>query len=186
MSVVVISLLTFSTLLGAPGSREAYNHLKPSVTVTPEPVLSAAQLATIVRASAVKHVEKFSGRASRNANNRRAEWLRSDRTIKPGSHREYAVLAMAKYGWNTYQWSCLDRLWWHESGWAPKGGDPKEAYGIPQAYPGKKMAIEGKDWKENPKTQIDWGLRYIDDRYDTPCKAFAAWSKRASRGYGWY
>ena len=93
---------------------------------------------------------------------------------------------MAKYGWNTYQWSCLDRLWWHESGWAPKGGDPKEAYGIPQAYPGKKMAIEGKDWKENPKTQIDWGLRYIDDRYDTPCKAFAAWSKRASRGYGWY
>jgi hypothetical protein len=148
--------------------------------------LSAAQLSTILKASAVKHVKKFQGQAARNGNNRRAEWLRSDRTIKPGSHREYAVLAMAKYGWNTYQWSCLDRLWWHESGWAPKGGDPKHAYGIPQAYPGKKMAIEGKDWKNNPETQIDWGLRYIDDRYGTPCAAFAAWSKRASRGYGWY
>ena len=43
------------------------------------------------------------------------------------------------------------------------------------------MASEGADWKTNPATQIKWGLKYVKERYGTPCRA---WSfKRAN---GWY
>lgn len=190
MGILTTILLTVSSLAGAPVAPaigQKADYIKTAITSRPDPVLSATQLATLIKASTVKHIKKFPGRASRNGNNRRDEWLKSDRTIKPGSNRAYAVLALKEYGWDMYQWSCLDRLWWHESGWSSDAGNPaRGAYGIPQAYPGSKMAREGKDWRTNPHTQIDWGLRYIEDRYATPCKAFNTWAKRAGRGYGWY
>lgn len=189
MGILTVFLLTFSTLVGAPvapaiGQKAEY--LKTAITSRPDPVLSVGQLTILLKASTLKHVTKFPRNAWRNGNNRRDEWLASNRTIKPGSSRAYAVLALKEYKWDVKEWACLDRLWWHESGWSTTGGDPERAYGIPQAYPGDKMAREGKDWKTNPETQIDWGLRYIEDRYGSPCQAFAAWSKRAGRGYGWY
>ncbi|WP_425552926.1 transglycosylase SLT domain-containing protein [Frondihabitans peucedani] len=70
--------------------------------------------------------------------------------------------------------SCLVSLWNKESGWNvyaynPAGG----AYGIPQSFPGSKMASAGVDWQTNPATQITWGLGYIAARYGTPCAAWA-------------
>ena len=35
------------------------------------------------------------------------------------------------------------------------------------------MAQFGSDWRDNPMTQIRWGLWYIADRYSTPCGAWA-------------
>ena len=69
-----------------------------------------------------------------------------------------------------------------ESMWDQYADNPtSSAYGIPQALPGKRMASEGTDWATNPATQIKWGLKYVKERYGTPCKA---WSfKRAN---GWY
>lgn len=51
-------------------------------------------------------------------------------------------------------------------------GNTSVAYGLPQAYPGTKMASAGPDWRTNPKTQIRWMIRYATDRYGSPCGAY--------------
>jgi hypothetical protein len=91
------------------------------------------------------------------------------------------VLA-ADRGWGDSQFSCLLSLWTKESGWRWNADNPgSDAYGIPQALPGSKMASAGSDWATNPITQITWGLSYIAGRYGTPC---AAWAQ--SRAANWY
>ena len=85
-----------------------------------------------------------------------------------------------KYGWGDGQYACLDSLWTKESNWNYKARNKRTgAHGIPQALPADKMAVVGTDWRTNPVTQIRWGLRYIEARYDNPCKAWAKF-KRAS------
>lgn len=72
------------------------------------------------------------------------------------------------------QWQCLQELWQRESGWRVWADNPgSDAYGIPQALPGEKMATKGANWRWNPWIQIRWGLWYIKDRYLTPCQAWA-------------
>jgi hypothetical protein len=143
-------------------------------------------------ANSIKNDEKFVNNRSRNAQNRYGEWMESNRKVKINSPRHYALLQFEKYEWNIDpQWGCLDRLWWHESNWNYKAGDSsgRGAYGIPQSAPGNKMKEAGQDWKNNPETQIDWGLDYINNRYGTPCKAFKFWKQQAEygdMGYGWY
>jgi hypothetical protein len=88
----------------------------------------------------------------------------------------------SKYSWGEDQHSCLVNLWNRESGWRHTADNPNSsAYGIPQALPGSKMASAGADWRTNPETQIKWGVKYIDKRYETPCGAWSAFKKK-----GWY
>jgi resuscitation-promoting factor RpfB len=88
----------------------------------------------------------------------------------------------AQRGWGLGEFACLDNLWGKLSGWDVHAKNPSSgAYGIPQALPGPKMASEGSDWKDNPETQIKWGLQYIAERYLTPCDAWAHWQRQ-----GWY
>ena len=87
-------------------------------------------------------------------------------------------IAKEKYGWGSYQYSCLDTLWTKESHWNYKARNKRTgAHGIPQALPATKMEVIGTDWRTNPVTQITWGLHYIDVRYDTPCKALAKFKR---------
>ncbi|MFM8632494.1 MAG: transglycosylase SLT domain-containing protein [Candidatus Nanopelagicus sp.] len=84
-------------------------------------------------------------------------------------------LIAANYTWSAKQFTCLDQLWTKESNWNYKARNRVTgAHGIPQALPATKMEIVGTDWRTNPVTQITWGLKYIEERYNTPC---AAWSK---------
>jgi hypothetical protein len=100
----------------------------------------------------------------------------------PGSPKAYARGLLASYGWADSQFSCLDSLWTRESHWNPRAANPRsEAYGIPQANPGSKMASVGADWRTNYQTQIRWGFGYISERYGTPC---GAWNH--SEAVGWY
>lgn len=88
----------------------------------------------------------------------------------------------AARGWTGQEWACLDELWGvKESGWRTDAGGPEGAYGIPQSYPGNKMASAGEDWLTNPATQIAWGLGYIAGRWISPCAALAQWTPQ--RGY---
>lgn len=90
--------------------------------------------------------------------------------------------ASYRYKWSETQVTCLTALWNSESSWRWNAKNRRTgAYGIAQALPGKKMAIEGSDWKTNPETQIRWGLRYIAERHLTPCKALSY-----KRSRGWY
>ena len=97
----------------------------------------------------------------------------------PDGAREVAKSLMEeKYGWGDKQYACLDDLWIKESNWNYRASNKRTgAHGIPQALPATKMDSAGTDWRTNPVTQISWGLRYIDVRYDTPCKAWAKFKR---------
>jgi hypothetical protein len=97
------------------------------------------------------------------------------------ANRKIGCAILLTSGFGLDQMPCLDKLFTRESGWNPKASNPSGAYGIPQARPGNKMASVGADWKTSVATQVKWGLGYIKDRYDTPCKAWAH-----SEDSGWY
>jgi hypothetical protein len=99
-----------------------------------------------------------------------------------GSPQQIAEQMLSQFGWSSGQFSCLQPLWAHESGWNPYAQNPSSgAYGIPQALPGSKMASAGGDWQSNPATQIRWGLSYIQGNYGSPCGAWAH-----EQADGWY
>ncbi|GAA0489161.1 hypothetical protein Ade02nite_73320 [Paractinoplanes deccanensis] len=105
----------------------------------------------------------------------------------PGSCNEFSgsrqigCALMLDYGFGIDQFPCLNNLWTKESGWNYKATNKSSgAYGIPQAYPGSKMASVGADWKTNPATQIKWGLGYVKGRYDTPCGAWQNFQNNGS------
>lgn len=92
------------------------------------------------------------------------------------------MAAAQPYNWTGAQFTALNNLWTRESGWNQTAKNPSSgAYGIPQALPGSKMASSGQDWETDPKTQIAWGLSYIQSTYGTPQ---AAWAHEVA--YGWY
>lgn len=96
--------------------------------------------------------------------------------------RAIARALLGDFGFGQDQFGCLDSLYMRESGWRVDADNPtSSAYGIPQALPGSKMASAGADWATNPVTQIRWGLGYIQDRYGSPCGAWAH-----SQSHGWY
>ena len=87
-------------------------------------------------------------------------------------------IMLSEYNWGKYQFECLNRLWTKESHWNYKAHNYKSgAHGIPQALPAIKMEIISTDWRKNPVTQIRWGLRYIEIRYENPCKAWAKFKR---------
>ena len=99
-----------------------------------------------------------------------------------GTPQQIAEAMLGSFGWSSSQFSCLDPLWAHESGWSVTAYNAGTgAYGIPQALPGSKMASAGPDWQTNAATQIRWGLEYIKGTYGSPC---AAWDHEQATG--WY
>ncbi|KUF20019.1 MULTISPECIES: transglycosylase SLT domain-containing protein [Streptomyces] len=74
------------------------------------------------------------------------------------------------------QFKCFDHIVSHESGWDVNAKNASSgAYGLVQALPGSKMASAGADWQTNPETQIEWGVKYMKDRYGSPCGAWSFW-----------
>lgn len=73
---------------------------------------------------------------------------------------------------NHKQYLCLEQLWMLESKWNYRANNKRSsAYGIPQL-----LKLKTND----PYKQIDAGLKYIDHRYGTPCKALAYHLKTGS------
>jgi hypothetical protein len=70
------------------------------------------------------------------------------------------------------QFICLVELYERESNWSPVARNGSH-FGIPQ---GRSTYLA----KVGYKKQIDWGLRYIFNRYQTPCKA---WSHFKAKGW---
>lgn len=101
--------------------------------------------------------------------------------VPVGQAQQIARNMLSSFGWNpSTEFGCLQQMWNNESGWrttaANVPSDPyNNAYGIPQANPGTKMASVGSDWRTSASTQIKWGLGYIQGRYGSPCQAWAYW-----------
>jgi len=79
------------------------------------------------------------------------------------------------------QYDCIYQLFQVESKWDPQAGTPGGAYGIPQAFPGSKMASFGSNWRYSPLTQVKWGIWYVNSRYGSACAAWSFW-----QAHGWY
>ena len=62
-----------------------------------------------------------------------------------------------------HEFSCLNALWNRESNWDPKAHNGSH-YGIPQ---GKSVWLKSA----TPTQQINWGIKYISNRYKTACTA---------------
>jgi hypothetical protein len=99
----------------------------------------------------------------------------------PTAAQATAKSMLASFGFSeSTQWPCLYDLWEQESTWNVYAENPEsDAYGIPQALPGSKMASAGADWQTDAATQISWGLGYIKSVYGTPC---AAWQNELNVG----
>lgn len=96
--------------------------------------------------------------------------------------QQYAHDKVIAMGWTEQDFTALVELWNRESGWRWNADNPtSDAYGIPQALPGSKMASAGSDWATNPKTQVNWGLDYIQKRYGSPSNALNFWD-----AHNWY
>lgn len=93
--------------------------------------------------------------------------------LSPSEARALAKSMVLARGWDEAQYTCLDKLWTKESNWRVQAQNRSSgAYGIPQSLPGSKMGSVASDWRNNAKTQITWGLKYISGRYGTPCDAW--------------
>jgi hypothetical protein len=75
--------------------------------------------------------------------------------------REYAAVLVD----DKKQIKCLGLLYGKESAWNPDAVNGSH-YGIPQ---GRSIYLKTATVEQ----QIRWGLKYIDNRYGSPCKAWA-------------
>jgi len=90
----------------------------------------------------------------------------------PAAAQAYAASQLGTYGWAGDQMQCLVTLWTKESDWKTTATNASSgAYGIVQSLPAEKMASAGADYVTNFRTQINWGLNYVKERYGSPCDA---------------
>ncbi|AJZ82567.1 transglycosylase SLT domain-containing protein [Streptomyces antimycoticus] len=86
------------------------------------------------------------------------------------------VQSMARQIVPSGQFQCFSNIVDHESTWNYQATNPSSgAYGLVQALPASKMSSAGSDWQTNPATQIKWGVNYMNERYGSPCDAWAFW-----------
>ena len=85
--------------------------------------------------------------------------------VKRLTIKEYAAVLVD----DKYQMSCLSKLYGKESAWNPDAVNGSH-YGIPQ---GRSDYLKDATAEE----QVRWGLKYIDNRYGSPCKAWDFFQK---------
>jgi len=106
----------------------------------------------------------------------------------PEQNRALGEFLTAQRGWEGEQWQCMDNLMMRESRWRHNAANPvTAARGIPQ----KMMSVHyGANWRTSetaaawmadPEAQIEWGLNYIERRYQSPCGAWNFFLRN-----GWY
>lgn len=84
--------------------------------------------------------------------------------------------------WGEDQWDAVYNIVSHESGWNPNDWNKKStACGLFQACPCSKTVKNGyKDYYTNWKTQVEWGLDYIQVKYKTPKNAWKHWKQHGN------
>lgn len=82
-------------------------------------------------------------------------------------------IAWAGYGWKGKEWVCLDRIFYKEAKYdhLAKNQSGSSAFGI-----GQRLKEKSKD----PMIQLLHTYKYIQHRYETPCKA---WRFHTIRNY---
>ncbi|MFE9258917.1 transglycosylase SLT domain-containing protein [Streptomyces sp. NPDC006879] len=100
----------------------------------------------------------------------------ADSFAPQSSYTVSQVKAIARQMVPASQFQCFSNIVNHESTWNYRAQNASSgAYGLVQALPGSKMSSAGADWRTNPATQIEWGLKYMNSRYGSPCGAWSFW-----------
>lgn len=97
------------------------------------------------------------------------EIAKSQDIYKTNHYRQWAFIKLN----NVDQFNCLDVLWFKESRWQPNAKNGSH-HGIPQGRSEYLAKVDGFK-------QIEWGLKYIENRYQTPCLALVHHNAK-----GWY
>lgn len=92
-------------------------------------------------------------------------YAESPDVIKRLTIKQYAAVLVD----DKKQMSCLSKLYGKESAWNPDAVNGSH-YGIPQ---GRSIYLK----TAMPELQIKWGLKYIDNRYGSPCAAWDFFQK---------
>lgn len=105
------------------------------------------------------------------------------KNMTPSQAQAYAKSILPKYGLNPAQFEDLVKLWTRESSWNMHAENASSgAYGIPQADPdGGQGVADSASYRNNAMVQIQWGLKYIKERYGSIA---AAWAHEVDAG--WY
>jgi hypothetical protein len=130
---------------------------------------------------AKKEAQRKAAEKKRKAAEQRAARARAEQGGSPAQNRALGMQMCADKGWSASQCQDLGTLWQKESGWSTRAHNSSGAHGIPQALPVSKMASAGSNWQTSARTQIAWGLGYIESRYGNPSNALAH-----SHSTGWY
>lgn len=172
----VLHALVAAGLAGAVGLPIAAATAPTTAPTTGSPTLQTA--AATASAASPDDLRRESARAAEV----RAARERASRSRREAADPRGVARALLADRGQADQFGCLDQLWTSESQWQVTADNPtSSAYGIPQALPGSKMASAGADWQTNPRTQISWGLSYIEASYGSPCGAWQFW-----QAHHWY
>lgn len=108
---------------------------------------------------------------------------KGSKVMTPAQAKSYAYSQLKNYGLNPSQFEDLVKLWTRESSWNMHAENQSSgAYGIPQADPdGGQGIANSASYRNNAMVQIQWGLKYIKDRYGSLANA---WAHEVSDG--WY
>ena len=88
---------------------------------------------------------------------------------RPNHYRQWAFIQLN----NINEFYCLDVLYYHESRWNPKARNGSH-YGIPQGRSKYLSTVNGYK-------QVEWGIKYIDNRYGSMCNALDHFKRK-----GWH
>lgn len=140
--------------------------------------LPAAPLGTVMAANgAVPDAARLLPEAAKPTPTAKALDSRTAAAQRASRNRDLGKAMAAAAGWTGREWGCLNTLWQRESNWDHKAeNESSGAYGIPQNITGGYT-----QYRRYAREQIEWGIRYIGNRYGTPCKALAH-----SNAKGWY
>jgi hypothetical protein len=164
-------------------ARKAEAHRAHLIYLRREQVAAQAAAQAAAAAAAAKQAAQEARQAQQSQQAQQGQTPQVAASGNSGSPQQIAASMMGQYGWSSSQFSdCLVPLWTRESGWNPSAVNPSSgAYGIPQALPASQLASAGANWQTSATTQIEWGLKYIQGRYGTPCGAWAH-----EEADGWY
>jgi hypothetical protein len=174
--------LADDSVAALPASWEAQRAIEGRGAATShQSVLKAEAERKAAERKAKKAAQRKAAEKKRRAAEQRAARARAAQGGTPAQNRALGMAMCADKGWSASQCNDLGTLWAKESGWSTRAHNPSGAHGIPQALPGSKMSSAGPNWQSNARTQIAWGLGYIQSRYGNPSNALAH-----SHRTGWY
>jgi hypothetical protein len=100
--------------------------------------------------------------------------VQAPQPVNSGSHTDWLIAA----GIPQAEWSYVDYIVSHESGWNYLAQNSIGATGLCQALPASKMADAGSDYLTNPVTQLKWCSQYAS-RYGGWYGSYLAWTSKS-------